>query len=423
MPEINPPELEQEIGILCYKSKTEGIGGRIKQVPEDFIVEEIMEDGLVLGVAEQSRVPQHCRVPQQSRVPQQGSENSPASPKAGEFLHFTLQKKNWDTLRAVKEISKRLGVSRNRLSFAGTKDKRAVTTQRVSVWNAKVEDLEKISIKDIQLTNFSYSDDKIELGHLQGNGFTITIRDIDLDENSIRDIINSTIDELKSGFPNFFGVQRFGTTRPITHLVGREIINGNPKEAVMLYLTKTYPEEPEEAKHARESLQETEDFKAAIKIFPKNLGYENSLLNYLIKNPDNFPGALKSLPKKLGMMFIHAYQSYIFNTALSRYIQKEITIERLPLVGYETELDEITAEILSEEGISRENFKIQRMREFSSKGIYRECFIPFENFSILAIENDELNQGMKKSTLRFSLGKGSYATTLLREFTKNRYWG
>jgi len=310
MPEINPPKLEQEIGILCYKSKTGGIGGRIKQIPEDFIVEEIAEDGKVLEV---------------------DKNLTESNSQAGEFIHFTLQKNNWDTHRAMKEISKRLGVSRNRLSFAGTKDKRAVTTQRASAWNIKEEDLEKVNIKDIQLREFSYSNDRIDLGDLQGNRFAITIRNLDLDEDSIKNVINSTTDELKAGFPNFFGVQRFGTTRPITHLVGKEIIKQNFREAVMLYLTRTYPDEPEETKQAREFLRKTEDFNEALKKFPRNLGYELSILNYLIQNPDNFPGALRSLPKKLGTMFLHAYQSYIFNRALSRYIMEGLDIERLPL--------------------------------------------------------------------------------------------
>jgi len=357
MPEINPPELEREIGILCYKSRTEGIGGKIKHIPEDFIVEEITEDGRVLEAVGDGDVPEAAAPP--------ADENPSASSNSGEFLHFTLQKNNWDTLRAMKEISRRLGVSRNRISFAGTKDKRAVTVQRASAWNVKEEDLERVNIKDIQLREFSYSNDRIELGDLQGNRFAITLRNLDLNEDSIKNIINSTTDELKAGFPNFFGVQRFGTTRPITHLVGKEILKQDFKNAVMLYLAKTHPDEPAETKEAREFLSETEDFKESLKKFPRNLGYELSMLNHLIQNPDDFPGALKSLPKKLGMMFVHAYQSYIFNKALSRYITGGFDIERLPLAGYETELDEITEEILSAEKISREDFRIEGMREFS----------------------------------------------------------
>ncbi|MBU4407032.1 MAG: tRNA pseudouridine(13) synthase TruD, partial [Candidatus Altiarchaeota archaeon] len=150
MEKINPPELEQEIGLLCYKSRTDGIGGKIKQLPEDFIVEEITEDGAVLEAVGYGDVPEVA-----VEIPCSSGENPPA----GEFLHFTLQKNNWDTMRAMKEISKRLGVSRNRLSFAGTKDKRAVTVQRASAWNIKEEDLEKVNIKDIQLREFSYSND------------------------------------------------------------------------------------------------------------------------------------------------------------------------------------------------------------------------------------------------------------------------
>ncbi len=412
---MDPPELEKETGILCYKSSTDGIGGRIKQIPEDFVVEEITGNGRILD-ADTGAIGLEIG---NSRIPRLIGRNYPA----GKFLHFTLQKKNWDTHRAMREISRRLGVSRNRLSFAGTKDKRAVTTQRVSAWNIREDNLRRIRIKDIQLRDFSYSNDKIELGGLQGNRFTVTIRGICLDEASIKNIINSTNHELMAGFPNFFGIQRFGPTRPITHLVGKEILMQNFRGAVMLYLAKSYPGEPEETKQAREFLHKTEDFREAVKRFPKNLGYESSMINYLIENPDDFPGALRSLPKKLGMMFVHAYQSYIFNRALSRYILEGFDIERLPLPGHETELDEITEEILLDEGISTSDFRIDGMGELSSKGTYRECFTPAKNLRILDIKRDELNRDSRKATLEFSLDKGSYATTLLREFMKNCYWG
>ena len=399
-----PPKLEQNLGISVYFSKTQGIGGKIKKIPEDFIVEEIMPNGKILKIENSNE--------------EENEKNN------YEYVHFTLKKYNWDTIRAIKEISKRLRVSRKRFGFAGTKDRRALTTQRISLWNVPIENLNKVRIKDIEIRDAKYEKERINLGHLWGNRFTITLREISLNKEEIKRRINNTLKELNSKIPGFFGLQRFGIQRPITHLVGKEILKRNFKEAVMIYLSRTFPEESEEARKARKFLAETEDFREALKIFPKYLGYEKSMLNFLIKHPNDMIGALRKLPKKLRWLFIHAYQAYIFNKSLSIHLTENKKVEKLPLVGYESKLDEITEKILEEEGIRKEDFLIKEMPEMSSKGEYRRSFFKFKNFKVISIENENnsKNNKNKKVSLQFSLPKGTYATILLREFMKNKYW-
>ena len=116
---LKPPEGERLVGLEVYGSSSLGIGGAVKQLPEDFVVEEVTPEGRVLEL---------------------DADNSIEDAR-GEFTHFTLQKRNWETMRAVKEVSSRLKVSQRRLSFAGTKDKRALTTQRVSAYNIPVDEL------------------------------------------------------------------------------------------------------------------------------------------------------------------------------------------------------------------------------------------------------------------------------------------
>ena len=393
-------EIENCAGIAVYKSQSGGIGGRIKTIPEDFMVEEITPGGKILEI---------------------GNSNCPGDQTWGEYTHFVLQKYNWDTLRATKEISRRLRISNKRLGFAGTKDKKALTTQRVSVWNIPMDKLAEVEIKDMILKDFGYDDRPIKLGDLFGNRFTITIRDIDLKKDEILERIKKISNELNAGFPNFFGLQRFGSRRPITHLVGKEIIKGNLEDAVMIYLALVYEGESEEARNARSFLAETKDFKASLRKFPKFLSYESAMINHLVQHPSGYRGALNQLPMGLRTMFVHAYQAYIFNKTLSRYIKKGIPVEKLPLVGYETEIDEITSKTLDEEGITPEDFRAISMASLSSRGEYRDCWVPIQEFKALDldIEKDELNEGKNKLKLRFSLPKGSYATVLLREFMKN----
>ncbi len=198
---------------------------------------------------------------------------------------------------------------------------------------------------------------------------------------------------------------------------------GNFENAVKIYLAAVYEDENEKSREARRKLMsewENKDFKEALKYFPRHLGYEIAMLNHLVEKND-YTGALKVLPKKLRMMFIHAYQSFIYNKALSKYMKNKIYVERLPLVGYDTIPDEISAEILASEGIKPENFKIDYLKDLSSKGEIRDCFTLIYDFEILNIEEDEMNAGKNKITIGFSLPKGCYATSLLREFMKNPF--
>jgi len=375
-----------KIGVLGYLSKTPGIGGSIKESPEDFIVEEITPGGTVLEVGK----------------PQQFPEGS------GEYTHFTLEKNNWDTMRAVKVVAKACRVSHSRIKFAGTKDRRSVSAQRMSIWRVPPETLEKVKIKDIILRDFAYSGEPVNLGESKGNRFTMTIRGVSGDAGGK---IEKTAKELGGRTPNFFGAQRFGL-RLNNHAVGRHILKGRFKEAVMSYLCDTGPE-PEEATRAREVLRETEDFKAAFHSFPDYLGFEKAVLNSLAKTPSDFVGAFREIPKKLRLMFVHAYQGYIFNMALSEYIKRGERPEELPMTGYDIELDAVTERLLKADGMAREDFRVQSMPEMSMAGEMRDAFVGFADFEVVGF-----NEGDANIKVRFSLPPGAYATMLLRELMK-----
>ncbi len=384
----SPYELDHFLGLSYFISSTPGVGGRLRQKIEDFIVEEIFE-------------------------PSEEDEK-------GEYVHFILEKRDWDTIRAIDALAKALGVSRKRFGYAGTKDKRAITKQRVSAWKIDIERLKSLNIHDIRLHSFMRSSSRVNLGDLIGNRFTIVVRDVSVEE----DLLLETREELYSkGIPNYFGYQRFGTVRPNTHIVGKKIVQGDLKGAVMHYLGHPFPKEREDAKQARQFLTETEDFREALKIFPTRLNFERSMLDKLAQNPKDYAGALRRLPKKLRRMLVHAYQSYLFNKILSRAIEEGLDIKNLKIdiFGYKTELPqgklgEIEREILESEGIQLKDFKIKSMPELSVKGEQRRASINTE--ISFKVDQDELNPEKNKIIFTFELPAGSYATTVLREFMK-----
>jgi len=425
-------DTEKDIGIDTFFTSFEGIGGKLRKLPEDFNVNEI-------------------------------SVYSPET-ENGKFVIANITTKNYETNVLVRDISNQLHISRMRVGFAGTKDKRAITTRLMSFYNISIDELLKIKMKDVEFNNVYRSNKSVKIGNLVGNKFGITIRNIKQNVK-LSDIkkIYSYLNKY-GGFPNFYGIQRFGIIRPITHIVGRYIVRDDFENAVMTYIANPLEGEDNETYNLRKKLQETYDFTSALNCYPNNLNFEKSILNKLVTDPNDFIGALKELPKNLLTMFINGYQSYLFNQVLSERIKcnlplnqaligdiilpirkgiidktgilvNERNIEKINkqvlkskavvsgvLLGSDSviakgEMGEIENKIIEEEKINPKDFIIPDIPYISSWGSRRSLTGFIKDFKLKLIK-DELNIGKKVLFLSFELQKGCYATSLLREFMK-----
>ncbi|MFH2101196.1 MAG: tRNA pseudouridine(13) synthase TruD, partial [Candidatus Micrarchaeota archaeon] len=390
--------------MLTFLSKTPGIGGTLKKEPADFLVEEILPDGTVLELDREIILPD----------------------EEGQFVHFVLQKRDWATANALKTIAKKLGISHKRMGQAGTKDKRAVTTQRISAFSVSKDRLLGIRIKDMKVNGAWTAQDKVRLGELLGNRFTIKASDADGD---VVGAVEKISKELNGRFPNYFGSQRFGTTRKNTHIVGEHILRNRFDKAAMAFLSDYEGEEHEGAREARKGLAEDFDFQKALQSFPKHLMMERSMLAHLAKSPNDFANAFRKLPRSILLLFVHAFQSHLFNKLLSERLDEmqkdgsdELRSEEgeffcgekhgLPdlenkqqsgwlagkLIGYESRPNEREQMLLDELRVRVDDFKVRGIPEIGSKGGFRTFFSPLKDFTF--------NGG----TFRFSLGSGCYAT-------------
>jgi len=424
--EISSAEKKEGSQTGFFSTRTEGIGGQIKRRYSDFVVEEVQRNGTV------------CKV---ERFADNGTHLEerlivPANEKGEEQLLLDLEKINCDLNFCISKITRFLQCSRKRIGYAGMKDKRAVTSQRISIFNPDLLRLQQFGSRGMQLRNPEWSNERIDLGMLKGNSFTITIRDIALDEKELRKRIKACFKEMRPGIANYFGEQRFGGIREITHLVGREFAKGNANQAVMLYLAKADEREEEDIKSARKQLAATGDFSEATKLFPVKYRYERAIIHHLCKYPNDFVGAFGKLPKQLRYLFTHAYQSYLFNKVIDerfrqgiglKKVKGDILIEKQPsaaLFGFESILaegkaGEIEEKVLLEEGIELQNFKVKQMPELSSKGARRSIVMQPKKMKLLKISQDEFYPGKICATVSFELPKGTYATTVLREMMKN----
>jgi tRNA pseudouridine13 synthase len=423
---------EKNIGIETFFTPFEGVGGKLRSIPEDFVVRE--------------------------------ASNYPSEKENGIFTIADVTATNWETNLLVRELSNWLHISRQRIGFAGTKDKRAKTTRLMSFYNIPIDKLSEVKIKDVEIENIYTSGHPIKIGNLIGNIFEIIVRNIDrkIKSDCVKDVASFIVKY--GGFPNFYGVQRFGVVRPITHVVGKYIVKSDFEKAAMSYIANPMEGEDEESYLLREQLEKTYDFSEALKSYPNKLNFEKAILNKLVVNPKDFVGALKELPKNLLTMFVYAYQSYLFNRILSERIRKKLPLNEaiagdivLPIkkgvidqnyimvrenniekvnkqiskskaaisgvlfgsdsVFSDGEMGEIEHKIIDSEKIDPRDFIIPDITYISSLGSRHLllAFIKGLDFKLIA---DELNKDKRALILKFELQKGCYATSLLREFMK-----
>ncbi len=421
-------ELERLMGIDAYLTDEDGIGGDLRVEPCDFLVKEVSD--FKYGTS-------------------------------GDHLILRLTKENWETHHLIRDLSRQLGISEERIGIAGTKDKRAVTTQLMSIRGVSEERVSHVDLPRVRLEPVGRANKDIGLGDLRGNDFDITVRNISLPHDECEARLKAVDAGIAKagGVPNFFGYQRFGIVRPITHLVGKKLLKGDVEGAAMDYIARSFPGESEENRRARDLIMETRDFKEGIKLYPLNLRYERTMMHHLIEHPDDYAGAFRSLSPKLLKLFVHAYQSYLFNKLLSRrlldglplneplegdvvcftdaqgqpdaskletvtkknlpdikfLIKRNRAYVTLPLIGRDAGLDVGRAggqesRVLDEEGINIEDFAVASMPDLASAGLRRE---------ILLRVKPTMKSGDNSAALEFFLPRGCYATTVLREYMKS----
>jgi tRNA pseudouridine13 synthase len=445
---LKVPPLEKELGMEVYATQPDGIGGKIRQLLNDFVVEELLVNDSLAEVSPPSEILNDAG--------------------EGHYLICVMVKRKWDTFMAVREVANRLHISQKRVRFAGIKDTKALTAQHISLQNVSIDKVLNLQIKDIKLYPLRFSRERIYSQLIKGNRFHITVRGIDHPDSVIDERIKGIIGEIerRGGVPNFFGHQRFGTIRPNTHQVGKYLTIGDSEKAALAFLAEPRMHEHPEARAARQQLEDNMNFAKALEQFPRFLRYERFMLRHLARYPTDFVGAFRTLPRRLRKLFVQAYQSYLFNKFLSGRIQRDIPLNEPKVGDYLIKLDEhkipteecsqateqniqhvtaaikegkmcvaapligpnqpsskgiqgeIEQTILQAENVTRTAFKIPYMPEATAEGRVRALLNPVWNLVQEEISEDKENKGKQMMKIGFTLNRGSYATVVLREFMK-----
>lgn len=443
-------EIERFVGIRIYSTfHMKGVGGIYKNNYKDFIVKEITNEGKVLEIKDD--------------IPISMFDDSQHN-----YTTFNLIKINRDTFEAIRILSRALKIPIRDIYYSGLKDKVSLSVQQFSVKGNCIGKLKKFKYKDIFVRNIIPTKKPVKIGTNWGNNFTITLRNINPQENqlkSVQEILNLI---QKNGFPNYYGLQRFGTFRPNSHLVGRYILEGKYQEAFEEMVLSTYSTEDPRSIKIRKKLTQIKNYEKIFEKIPFSLNYERMLIKSLIDKPGDYKNAMEKLPFYLLKLLISSFQSYIFNKLITlrvkkgyslfkpetgdvigildeknghltkvnyvfggsydKYLEEALSLNRarivMPLVGYDSKISEfplindLLLELMIELNIDSSIFKNKLLLDYDFKGTYRSMIAKPIGLNLLEFGDDDEFKSKKKLKLEFSLKKGTYATMLLRELMK-----
>ena len=338
------------------------------------------------------------------------------------YAVYKLKKRMIDTNHALSDVFRKKGI---RLKSLGLKDASAITEQFVCSGN-KGKAIESFTTDKYSLEKIGFVKKPLSKKDMISNHFKISISECSNELPSFTE--NDKI-------LNFYGYQRFGSKRPVTHLIGKAILQRDFEKAVELILSFTSTYDSKENTEIREKLSDKANYERYFAQVPHQMDIERIVLKKMIEHGDAIR-AIRAIPISLRRFYIQAYQSFLFNLSLSSaFCDGENLFEAqlndvcfdfhgiigkcvkgldqrlaLPFVGYsyykKTRFDYQISRILEQEEIAPKDFFIKEMQEVSSEGGFRQAAIHCYDYSSCG------------TVVEFSLSRGSFATILLREIMK-----
>ncbi|XP_051886223.1 pseudouridylate synthase PUS7L isoform X2 [Pristis pectinata] len=240
-----------------------------------------------------------------------------------------LTQVNMETLDAVACLASELGVVPSDFSYAGIKDKKAVTSQTMVVKNVTINKLKAIQSsiqnKDLKIYNLRAASQHLRVGQLKGNHFSIIIRNVskhleDDPEASLTERVFDAIENVKEkGFVNYYGPQRFGLGQNVqADQIGLALLKQNLVKALHLFFTPEEGNDP--VNKAKRHFIHTEDAKTTLALMPEYKTRERLVLRALNRYGNGQEGCTRawlSLPHYMRILYIHSYCSKIWNEAVS----------------------------------------------------------------------------------------------------------
>lgn len=260
-----------------------GVGGVIKQRPQDFVVEE---------------------------VPLYEASGS------GTHVYFRIEKSGLPTMQAVQEIARALGRQKFEIGYAGLKDADAVTRQMLSLEHVEPGKIQAMNVPGVRVLDISRHTNKLKLGHHKGNRFVIRLRRVDAgrvnDARAILDIL------AHRGVPNYFGPQRFGA-RGDTWEIGRALARQDWDTALAVMVGRASPMDRGAILEARQ-LFDRGDYNGAAAAWPYMYRNERRACREMARTKGRAYKAMRAVDQQARRFYISAFQSMLFNQIVGKRI-------------------------------------------------------------------------------------------------------
>ncbi len=411
---ILPPDSDRAVGMEVYASDAPACGARLRTSPEDFRVEEALQE---LPISK--------------------------DPLPGYVPLYRVEKRSIDTLHVERALASAL---KSRVAHAGMKDKRASAVQFMTPTSSRSERPPRVEDRNFTAVLVGYLPRPISRSMAVGNKFRIVLRNC-CPEIGVRiALILQMAASLR--LPNFFGLQRFGARDPLTHLVGRSLVRGEYEEALGLMLYQPRSLDDEMTREARRLMSEGR-YDEGFRMLPQHQDIERMVAHHMARKPHDVIGGLRAAPITVRRLYTRAFQSYLLNRTLSLALRKGIDISTaesgdnwgqvspeglnltkvhgvkepmtegaVPLVqlagyacrDYGSRFDACLLEVMADEGVAPRDFFVRDMQEVSVEGGFRR-----PHLSVLGARSDVSGENAE---LDFTLPRGGYATVLLREIIK-----
>lgn len=400
---------KSEVRLPYLTAGLPGIGGVFKESAEDFVVSEL------------------------PLYPPSGS---------GEHLYLLVEKQGITTLEMIRRLARAVRVAERDIGYAGMKDARGITRQTVSIPGIAPEQATGLELPGIKILAASRHNNKLRLGHLAGNAFRIRIRntppDADVRAAAVLDILAA------KGLPNYFGSQRYGAMGN-SATIGCKLLQGDAEGAIRALMGEPENVDDQRWQRAIDAFR-VGDHEGALALLPPHCRTEREVVRTLLRRPDNWEAAIKSIHPRMVNLYLSAAQSALFDdivatriAALDRVEEGDVAYKHdngacflvtdaaeasrraadfeisatgpmfgrkmLAPAGKAAAMEE---EILAASGLSREDFATAG--RFRLDGERRPLRVPLREIAV-GSEADLLQ-------LEFTLPKGAYATSVLREIMK-----
>ncbi|MBN2881426.1 tRNA pseudouridine(13) synthase TruD [Candidatus Woesearchaeota archaeon] len=373
---------------------------KLRQTPEDFIVQEISN----LNITKEKQ----------------------------DYKIFEVKKRGIESFNLFRTIASENKFQAKDIGFAGLKDKHAVTTQYISI--PSKYDLKEYNDDNLKIRFIGYSKNPIELGDLIGNRFKITVRGIQ--PKDLKGIFKRANSISEIGVPNYFDSQRFGSVIN-NRFIAKCLIKKDYETAVKIFLTSSTNFESKQIKDDKKYIKENWYNLENIKVTTNHL---NRIIKRY-KETKSWIEAYKEIMPNLRQIIASAYQSYIWNECIKLLLKNklqsnlydlEYSVGKLTFydsiqqnkipktfntVSPKMELEgiekEIIKSILQKEKIALEDFDIKETGNFFKTSARKIISYP-KKFKLSKELPDELNKSQYKLILEFELSKGSYATIIIK---------